>query len=210
VDPQALVEQYGADTARLFAMSAAPPEQTLEWSDEGVIGQYRFLHRLWKSVYEHVSAGSIARFEQASAQAPLGEPARELRRLAHHTLAKVTNDIGRRRTFNTAIAAVRELFNAIGHYTEADAVGRAVRQEAYEIAVLCLSPIAPHVCHALWHELGHERAIIDEPWPQPDAQALAQSLVQAARSCAAASRSAVGGGNRGGARRSDRAAFCGR
>jgi leucyl-tRNA synthetase len=101
-----------------------------------------------------------------------------LRRLAHHCLAKVTHDIGRRRTFNTAIAAVRELFNAIGHYTEADTVGRAVRQEALEIAVICLSPIAPHVCHALWHELGHECAIIDEPWPQADAQALAQSLVE--------------------------------
>ena len=183
VDPQALVEQYGADTARLFAMSAAPPEQTLEWSDEGVIGQYRFLHRLWKSVHDHVSAGALPRYGGAQSDGTpsggsLSDAARELRRLAHHTLAKVTHDIGHRRTFNTAIAAVRELFNAIGHYAEDDAVGRAVRQEALEIAVICLSPIAPHVCHSLWHELGHERAIIDEPWPEADPQALAQSLVE--------------------------------
>ncbi|HEY7930611.1 MAG TPA: leucine--tRNA ligase [Steroidobacteraceae bacterium] len=177
VDPQALVEQYGADTARLFAMSAAPPEQTLEWSEEGVIGQYRFLHRLWKSVHDHVSGGVLRRYS-GEPGGPLSEAARELRRLTHHTLAKVTHDIGRRRTFNTAIAAVRELFNAIGHYAEVDALGRAVRQEALEIAVICLSPIAPHVCHTLWHELGHERAVIDEPWPEPDPQALAQSLVE--------------------------------
>jgi len=182
VDPQALVEQYGADTARLFAMSAAPPEQTLEWSEEGVVGQYRFLHRLWKSVHDHVSAGVVARYgadgSGDAGRAALGDAARGLRRLTHQTLVKVTHDIGRRRTFNTAIAAVRELFNAIGHYTETDAVARCVRQEALEIAVISLSPIAPHVCHALWHELGHERPIIDEPWPQADAQALEQALVE--------------------------------
>jgi leucyl-tRNA synthetase len=178
VDPQALVQQYGADTARLFAMSAAPPEQTLEWSDEGVIGQYRFLHRLWKAVHEHVTLGAPESLSPAALGASLAEDARNLRRIAHQTLAKVTTDIGRRHTFNTAIAAVRELFNAIGQYTELGAVGRAVRQEALEIAVLSLSPIAPHICHSLWHELGHERAIIDEPWPAPDPQALAQSQVE--------------------------------
>ncbi|HLK70853.1 MAG TPA: leucine--tRNA ligase [Steroidobacteraceae bacterium] len=178
VDPQALVEQYGADTARMFAMAAAPPEQSLEWSDEGVIGQYRFLHRLWRGVYEHVSAGAPPRFEPATMGAALSDASRELRHQAHHALAKVTADIGRRRTFNTAIAAVRELFNAIGDHTEQDAVGRAVRHEALEIAVLSLSPIAPHICHALWQALGHERSIIDEPWPQPDPQALTQSLVE--------------------------------
>ncbi len=178
VDPQALVEQYGADTARLFAMAAAPPEQTLEWSEEGVIGQYRFLHRLWKAVHEHVTLGAVEPLSPGAMAASLSEAARDLRRIAHQTLAKVTSDIGRRRTFNTAIAAVRELFNAIGHYPELDAVGRAVRQEALEIAVLSLSPIAPHICHSLWHELGHERQIIDERWPAPDPQALQQSLVE--------------------------------
>src|SRR6185437_7349200 len=151
-------------------------------ADAGVVGQYRFLHRLWKSVHDHVSAGVVARYgadgSGDAGRAALGDAARGLRRLTHQTLVKVTHDIGRRRTFNTAIAAVRELFNAIGHYTETDAVARAVRQEALEIAVISLSPIAPHVCHALWHELGHERPIIDEPWPQADAQALEQALVE--------------------------------
>jgi leucyl-tRNA synthetase len=174
VDPQALVEKYGADTARLFAMFAAPPEQSLEWSDEGVNGQFRFLHRLWRAVYEHVQGGPAPALDRAA----LSAAARELRRVTHYTLAKVTTDIGRRRTFNTAIAAVMELLKALGHYHEEGPVARAVRQEALEIAVLSLSPIVPHICHTLWHELGHEKPIIDERWPQPDESALAQSLVE--------------------------------
>ena len=97
---------------------------------------------------------------------------------AHQTLAKVTSDIARRRTFNTAIAAVMELLNAVGHYRHSGDGARAVRQEALEIAVLALSPIVPHICHALWHALGHTRAMIDEPWPEPDRDALAQALVE--------------------------------
>jgi leucyl-tRNA synthetase len=180
VDPQALVEQYGADTARLFVMFAAPPEQSLEWSDDGVNGQCKFLRRLWKAVYEHVSAGVAPSSDAVPAPDPatLRAAAHELRHAAHQTLAKVTADIGRRRTFNTAIAAVQELLNTIGRYQENDATARAVRQEALEIAVLALSPIAPHICHTLWHELGHATAIIDERWPQPDPQALSQSVVE--------------------------------
>jgi leucyl-tRNA synthetase len=175
VDPQILVERYGADTARLFMMFASPPEQSLEWSDEGVQGQHRFLRRLWKAVHEHVALGPPP--ARADART-LSEPARALRRAAHQTLAKVTSDLGRRRTFNTAIASVMELLNAIGHFADAGDAARAVRQEALEIAVLALSPIVPHIAHALWHGLGHERAIIDEPWPQPDAQALEQSMIE--------------------------------
>jgi leucyl-tRNA synthetase len=177
VDPQTLVEKYGADTARLFMMFAAPPEQSLEWSDDGVQGQSRFLRRLWKAVYEHVASGAglAPNPPAAAAQSPAG---RDLRRLAHQTLAKVTSDIDRRRTFNTAIAAVMELLNAVGHYSEGGEAGQAVRQEALEIAVLSLSPIVPHICHALWHALGHATAVIDEPWPEPDREALAQSMVE--------------------------------
>ena len=192
VDPQALVDKYGADTARLFVMFAAPPEQSLEWSDEGVNGQLRFLHRLWKAVHDHVGSGTapVSGTTQPIGTAPapgavppldpetLSAAARKLRHTAHQTLAKVTADIGRRRTFNTAIAAVMELLRAIGHFGEADAAARAVRQEALEIAVLALSPIVPHICHTLWHELGHAKAIIDEPWPQPDPAALSQSVVE--------------------------------
>jgi leucyl-tRNA synthetase len=175
VDPQALVEEFGADTARLFTMFAAPPEQTLEWSDEGVQGAYRFIKRLWKAVHDHVSAGGAAVPLDPNT---LGAEQRALRRQAHQTLAKVTDDIGRRRTFNTAIAAVMELLNAVARFTPAGAQDRACVQEALDIAVLCLSPIVPHVTHALWRALGHPRAMIDETWPAVDAAALAQSTVE--------------------------------
>jgi leucyl-tRNA synthetase len=174
VDPQALVDELGADTARLFTMFAAPPEQTLEWSDEGVQGAYRFIKRLWKAVHEHVLAGPAPRLEQAQRN----EAQRVLRRQAHHTLAKVSDDIGRRRTFNTAIAAVMELLNALAKFPQATPQDRCVAQETLEIAVICLSPIIPHVTHALWRALGHSTALIDEKWPQVDAAALEQSSIQ--------------------------------
>jgi leucyl-tRNA synthetase len=174
VDPQGLVERFGADTVRLFAMFTSPPEQTLEWSDEGVQGSYRFIRRLWTAVYEHVSRGSAP----ALVTAGLTEAQRELRRHAHQMLAKVTDDIGRRRTFNTAVAAVMELLNAIGRFADDSAHGRGVRQEALELAVVALAPIVPHVTHVLWRALGHERALIDERWPAPDEAALARDAVE--------------------------------
>jgi leucyl-tRNA synthetase len=176
VDPESLVTAYGADTARLFTMFAAPPEQTLEWSDEGVQGAYRFLRRLWRLVHDHVTA---PRNSTAAARPDaLTAAQRELRRLAHQTLAKVTDDIGRRRVFNTAIAAVMELTNAISRFEDDTPAGRAVVAEALELCVLMLSPMVPHICHALWHALGHERAIIDEPWPAPDPDALVQDSIE--------------------------------
>ncbi len=181
VDPQGLVEKYGADTARLFMMFAAPPEQTLEWSDEGAQGQYRFLRRLWAAVHAHVGTGTMPCSDGPVLTAPkvaLSPVAKVLRRQAHQTLAKVTGDIGRRRTFNTAIAAVMELLNAVSRFEEAGAGASAVRHEALEIAVLCLSPIVPHICHELWGALGHARALIDERWPEPDAAALEQDSIE--------------------------------
>ena len=172
VDPEGLVARFGADTARLFIMFASPPEQTLEWSDEGVQGAWRFIRRLWTAVYEHLAAGTPPPLEPHS----LTPPQRELRRLAHQTLAKVTDDIGRRRNFNTAIAAVMELLNAVQRFPAATPQGCAVRQEALALAVLMLSPITPHVCHALWLALGHTQPLIDERWPVPDAQALATDV----------------------------------
>ena len=178
VDPQGLVEEYGADTARLFTMFAAPPEQTLEWSEDGVQGQSRFLRRLWKAVYDHVMEGPLPAPLSAAQIAALGSEAAALRRMTHQTLARVTGDIGRRRVFNTAIAAVMELLNAVARFPATDPAARAVRHEALDMAVLCLSPMVPHICHALWFELGHERALIDEPWPTPDAAALEQQTVE--------------------------------
>jgi len=174
VDPQALVDEFGADTARLFTMFAAPPEQTLEWSDEGVQGAYRFIKRLWKAVHEHVLGGPVPPLEKGE----LSEAQRALRRQAHHTLAKVSDDIGRRRTFNTAIAAVMELLNSLAKFPQAAPLDRSVAHEALEIAVICLSPIIPHVTHALWRSLGHSTALVDERWPQVDAAALEQSSIQ--------------------------------
>ena len=174
VDPQALIEQYGADTARLFMMFAAPPEMTLEWSDEGVAGANRFLRRLWKLVADHVNKGPVT----ATALGELPPALRALRRQAHQTLAKVTDDIGRRRTFNTAIAAVMELVNALGRSEEQSDQARAVRHEALELLTLMLAPMVPHVAHALWRALGHAEAAIDARWPKPDDAALRQDNVE--------------------------------
>ena len=174
VDPQALVERFGADTARLFMMFAAPPEQSLEWSDEGVEGAFRFMKRLWKAVHQHVAAGTAPALDAES----LDPAQRDVRRQVHETLAKVTTDIGRRRTFNTAIAAVMELMNALGRFEDRSPQGRAVMQEALDIVVLALSPVVPHACHVLWRELGHANAVVDERWPQADPRALARDTIE--------------------------------
>jgi leucyl-tRNA synthetase len=168
VDPQTLVDTLGADTARLFTMFTAPPEQTLEWSDEGVLGASRFLKRIWRAVHAHVAGGAASPVDPGA----LNGVQKALRRQVHQTLAKVSDDIGRRRTFNTAIAAVMELLNALNRAETATPADRAVIEEALNLTVLMLSPIVPHICHRLWNVLGHADAIIDQPWPQPDPAAL--------------------------------------
>ena len=170
VDPQGLIDRYGADTVRLFTMFAAPPEQSLEWSDSGVEGAYRFLKRLWKQVHEHVGAGPVQALEPFALDA--AQKAR--RRAVHATIAKVGDDIGRRFTFNTAIAACMELLNELGRGSDASAQDRAVMQEALEAVVLMLSPIVPHITHTLWHALGHAEAVVDCRWPKCDQDALVQ------------------------------------
>jgi leucyl-tRNA synthetase len=174
VDPQALVERYGADTARLFMMFAAPPEQTLEWSDEGVEGAFRFMKRLWRAVHQHVADGPAPALDPAA----LDAPQRDLRRQVHETLAKVTVDIGRRRTFNTAIAAVMELMNSLARFDDRSEQGRALLQEALEIVVLVLAPVVPHACHALWRELGHSGLVVDARWPEADPRALERETIE--------------------------------
>jgi leucyl-tRNA synthetase len=174
VDPQALMDKYGADTVRLFMMFAAPPEQSLEWSDSGVEGASRFLNRLWKAVYRHVSAGSAPAPETDS----LNEGQRAFRRKVHETVRKVGDDIGRRYTFNTAIAANMELLNEVGRLKDDSVTGRAVLQEALELVVLMLSPIVPHISHELWHALGHKDSVVDQMWPHADETALVKDSIE--------------------------------
>jgi leucyl-tRNA synthetase len=174
VDPNRLVEQYGADTARLFIMFAAPPEQSLEWSEEGVQGAFRFLKRLWRAVHQHAAGGPAAEVDLAT----LNDAQKALRRSLHQAIAKVTDDVGRRYTFNTAIAAVMELLNELGRFQAVTPADRAVVQEALESVVLMLSPMVPHICHSLWHTLGHRRAVVDERWPVTDTAALAADTVE--------------------------------
>ncbi len=174
VDPQALIDQYGADTARLFMMFAAPPEQSLEWSDAGVEGAFRFLKRLWKAVADHVQQGVVP----AYCGGELGAGQKALRFQLHGTILKVSDDYGRRQQFNTAIAAVMELMNALAKADDASPVGRAVMQEALEAAVLLLAPIAPHICHALWAELRPGADMLDAAWPKVDESALAQDEIE--------------------------------
>ncbi|MDN3520606.1 leucine--tRNA ligase [Halomonas ramblicola] len=174
VDPQSMIDRFGADTVRLFMMFAAPPEQSLEWSDSGVEGAHRFLKRLWRLVAEHLEAGTPGALDVDA----LDEPLRELRRKTHETIAKAGDDIGRRTTFNTAIAAVMELTNALGRFDDASPQGLAVVREAVEACVLLLAPIVPHACHALWRELGHESPVIDAPWPTVDESALARDSIE--------------------------------
>ena len=171
VDPETLIREYGADTVRLFMMFAAPPEQSLEWSDEGVKGAFRFLRRLWDRVQEHIAEAPDQAADIAGLE--LDERQREFRRKVHDVIAKVSDDIGRRYTFNTAIAAMMELLNAVGRYRPESDIDRRLIQEALEYLVVMLSPIVPHICHELWFALGKNTAVIDAAWPEADAAARA-------------------------------------
>lgn len=172
VDPQDLIEQYGADTVRLFSMFAAPPEQSLEWTESGVDGAFKFLKKLWRTAEGHLVAGEPGTLDASA----LDDTQKALRRKTHETIQKVTDDYGRRQTFNTAIAAVMELFNEVNkHADRATPLGLAVEREALETATLALAPIAPHITHTLWRNLGNTNDLLDAPWPSADEAALARS-----------------------------------
>ncbi len=169
VDPEAMIARHGADTVRLFMMFAAPPDQSLEWSDSGVEGASRFLKRLWRQVIEHAETS----FDRARLEN------NELRHKVHETIAKVSDDLGRRHTFNTAIAACMELLNALGRAEDTPA-NRTVVREGLEATVLMLSPIVPHVTQKLWESLGHHDLVVDQPWPEVDQAALVKNTLQLA------------------------------
>ena len=172
VDPEQMMDRYGADTVRLFMMSAAPPDQSLEWSEEGVQGAFRFLKRLWAAVGAHIAAGNAGSVDV------FDDRQLELRRKTHQTIVKVSDDVGRRYKFNTAVAATMELLNAISKFEDSTPGGRAVVHEALESIVLLLSPIVPHICHELWQQLGRKAAIIDESWPAVDEAALEEDTIE--------------------------------
>ncbi|MAB20868.1 MAG: leucine--tRNA ligase [Idiomarina sp.] len=168
IDPQTMVERYGADTVRLFMMFAAPPEMTLEWSDSGVEGAQRFLRRLWKLTYDLVNTGGACNGHS------LNSDQKQLRRELHKTIAKVSDDMGRRQHFNTAIAAIMELLNHLQKApleTEAD---RQILAESIDAMVRMLAPITPHICEQLWQELGHEEPLAFAQWPSVDESALVE------------------------------------
>ena len=173
VDPQKLIDRYGADTVRLFSMFAAPPEQSLEWSDSGVEGANRFLRRLWRMVSEHIGRGPVADIEISE----LDKAQKNLRRKTHETIGKVDDDYGRRQTFNTAIAAVMELCNEVSKLDTSSANGLAVEREALQAALLLLCPIVPHATEHLWRELCGEDIILAR-WPLVDSAALSRDELE--------------------------------
>lgn len=169
VDPQILLDQYGADTVRLFSMFAAPPDQSLEWLDSGVEGANRFIKRYWKLVQSHVAAGVVDTMNSDT----LPKELKEMRRQIHETIQKVDDDLGRRQTFNTAIAKVMELMNALAKL-DTSAPARALMQEGLNVATQLLNPIIPHVTEACWQALGNQAHLA---WPELDESALVKDEV---------------------------------
>lgn len=174
VDPQAMIDAYGADTCRLFMMFASPPDMSLEWSDAGVEGASRFLRRVWRLAQAHVNAGLPAALDTAA----LSDAQKDVRRAIHLAIKQASQDVGQHHKFNTAIAAVMTLMNVLEKAPQTDAQDRALLQEGLETVALLLAPITPHICHELWRELGHADAVIDAAWPKVDESALVQDTLQ--------------------------------
>ncbi len=168
VDPQLIIDKYGSDTVRLFTMFASPPEQTMEWSDEGVSGAFKFLKKLWRIVHDQIKLSN----EDVIDVSILNDQQKYLRRKTHETIKKVSDDFGRRNTFNTAIAAIMELLNEIPKVDTISAQSIAVRREAISNAILMLNPIVPHICNKLWLIMGNPTSICEINWPKVDELAL--------------------------------------
>ena len=172
VDPEPLIERYGADTVRLFVLFASPPEHTLEWSDSGVEGCARFLRRFWRFAYKHRDCASA----ESARPDGLDAPQRDLRRKLHETIQKTGRVVERRHTFNTVVAANMELLNALTRLSDEDEVGPALVRECLEAMLRMLAPIVPHLSHVLWRALGLGGTVLDQPWPEVDESALERSV----------------------------------
>ena len=177
VDPAEMIEKYGADTVRLFILFAAPPTQDLEWSDSGLEGSYRFVNKVYRLAEGYFSDSKSHATESLDINT-LNKEQKQIRQKTHQTLAKITDDIKRRHSFNTAIAAMMELTNMLSKFKQTDGQSMALRLESLDIILRALSPITPHLCHHLWQQLGHQTAIINESWPEVDNKALEQDEVQ--------------------------------
>jgi len=177
VDPQDMIARYGADTVRLFILFAAPPTQDLEWSDSGLEGSYRFVNKFYRLV-EHFINDSVTHPVGQLDVASLDKTQKDIRQKTHQALKKVGDDIGRRHSFNTAIATLMELNNNLSRFDDVSEQGLAVRKEAVEIILKALNPITPHLSHHLWHRLGHKGAMIDVLWPEVDESALVRDEAQ--------------------------------
>jgi leucyl-tRNA synthetase len=170
VDPEQMIEKYGADTVRLFILFAAPPTQDLEWSDQGLEGANRFMNRVYRLTHQFLNTTKDNATEDKTAQ-------KHLKQQAHLALEKVKNDIENRQSFNTAIATMMELSNTISKFSDKSAQGLEILKESLEIMVLCLSPITPHISHQLWQDLGHTSNVAFEPLPEVDKTALVQDEI---------------------------------
>ena len=173
IDPEAMVGRYGADTIRLYMMMQSPPHQTLEWSDTAVEGAFRFLRRLWRMVADHAAAGPVADLVPER----LDPDQRAVWRKIHETIAKAGDDVGRRYTFNTAIAAIIEMLNTLRSRDDESPQGRALHREGLRAATALLAPVVPHVAHALWPALGGEGPVVDARWPEANPAALKRDTV---------------------------------
>jgi leucyl-tRNA synthetase len=180
VAPDDVVARYGADTLRLYILFAGPPELAMDWSESGIEGPHRFLHRVWRLVDRHAEA--FAREPRAALSAELPSAAKDLRRKLHQTIDRVTRDIEERIQLNTAVAALMELVNEIyrGEAEVAAGAGREVLREALETLVLLLNPFTPHVCEELWSRLGHAESLVRHAWPAFDAAAAREDAVELA------------------------------
>ena len=175
VDPETLIAQYGADTVRLYIMFTAPPDQTLEWSDTAVEGAFRFLRRLWRLVFRHRSSPNRNSNLNTS---DLTEEQKTVRKAIHQTIVKATDDIGRRYTFNTAISSIMELVNVLQKFEDMTPTGQAIREEGIRNTILLLSPIVPHITHALWESLDFKTCLVDQAWPIADESALSSDQME--------------------------------
>ncbi|POA29802.1 MULTISPECIES: leucine--tRNA ligase [Pseudomonas] len=174
VDPQSMIDQFGADTCRLFMMFASPPDMSAEWSDSGVEGSHRFLKRVWRLAQAHVTQGLPGKLDVAT----LNDEQKAIRRSIHQAIKQASHDVGQNHKFNTAIAQVMTLMNVLEKAAQDTEQDRALIHEGLETVTLLLAPITPHISHELWHRLGHADPVIDAGWPVLDDSALVQDSLQ--------------------------------